>query len=256
MLLFACACLPVSVAQSLLYNPVPVKKYLFERVCWGDYGTVLRKYYKIRDKRFCGTKCAENSECTSFLYSKNAGWCRINSDVFVNRTNVGCNRFEDYAEITTVQPLRHAKPPTHCGPVPYFSSIIVNMSSNYSIGSRFPYRCDPCTSFPPQSSPGYLECGTDGKWIIPPELCVYGPDIGLLRNGSAIPVDAIGCMSTHNDTCPQTSVSSGLRFNGVIGKCYCDDCCCQAQDCCYDTNCYQEDKSYEYEYYYYDEYYY
>ncbi|XP_053398369.1 uncharacterized protein LOC123551208 [Mercenaria mercenaria] len=241
--LFVSVSLFVSLTESLTYGAVSMNKYLSESVCWNDYGTVLRNFYKIRDKRACGTKCTENNECNSFLYNKNAGWCRINSDVFVNRTSTGCNRLVDYAEITTVHTIRHAKPPKHCGPVPSIPSIIVdNTSGNYSVGAQFPYSCTLCTSFPPLGSPGVLECDTDGRWVIPPVLCVHGADIGFLQDGSPIPVDAIGCGSVTNDTCYYSSLPSGLQYDGDIGNCYCDETCCGNGDCCYDTSCYQDPK--------------
>ncbi|XP_060566701.1 uncharacterized protein LOC132725582 [Ruditapes philippinarum] len=245
------------ILPSFIVGQILKKQYKFEEICWDYYGTILGNYYKVRDSEVCGVKCTERSGCVSFLYKKSSGWCLLNSETFMNRTNAGCSFLSEYYEITTGLPPRPVGPPDRCGLVPYIPGIIVNRAiGNYSIGSQLPYRCDPCTSYPPPSSPGYIECSANGSWIIPSEpLCVYGPDVGFLRNGSAIPVNATGCVSTHNSTCSQSSVMEGLRFDGTFGECYCDDVCCSAQDCCFDTTCYQTSKIYDYDYYYYDDYY-
>ncbi|XP_060566723.1 uncharacterized protein LOC132725597 [Ruditapes philippinarum] len=213
------------------------KNFITEQVCFDSYGTVLETSDQVRGKIDCGSRCIKNN-CTSFLYNQDLKLCTLNSEMFFNRTTLGCNNLVYYAEVTTQQPGNQPGPVVLCGEIPLLPSIMVNNASgNYSVGYKMPYNCSACASYPPNGSPEYIECGIDGVWIVPPVLCVTGADTGFLKDGTPVPANAIGCFHEFNNTCPEASVMDGYLYDGTYGSCFCDSSCCGAGDCCYDSTC-------------------
>ncbi|XP_060590487.1 complement factor B-like [Ruditapes philippinarum] len=125
-----------------------------------------------------------------------------------------------------------------CGTPTVGSHVQLGPYNGYSrYGAQVEFRCTPCTYFS-LSSTSHIRCQADGSWTIPD--CVYGPDVGLLKNGLVIPTGAVGCNSSLGSTCVEENEVPGtvLRYNGQIADtCYCDSVCCSESDCCYDYKC-------------------
>lgn len=102
LLYFLCLSVYVSVCPVLgqVTRTIPMKKYGFEETCGDKYGSIIFNYYRVRDKAACGSKCTQTDTCKSFIYNVLGSLCSLNADVFVNRTDVGCNYLVDYAEVT------------------------------------------------------------------------------------------------------------------------------------------------------------
>jgi hypothetical protein len=75
------------------------KNFITEQVCFDSYGTVLETSDQVRGKIDCGSRCIKNN-CTSFLYNQDLKLCTLNSEMFFNRTTLGCNNLVYYAEVT------------------------------------------------------------------------------------------------------------------------------------------------------------